>query len=189
MEAGALPVLTNKKHVRTNYCLCPTWFAFFEGHNFSIEASSWAHNSSLLSHILKEQWHERKLSVLANKNIWTLTTVLSHLVCVLWGTQFSHWSSSVRIMECTRSPRVLRSAATNVLRRLWQLPKRNPPMLRRSPFQQTQRIETEKRGGQGEICLCRYVVSENVEFMQRRQASDGRREGGRVWLWRIAMCG
>ena len=67
-------------------------------------------------------------------------------------------------------------------------------MLRRSPFQQTQRIEVEKRGGRGEICVCRYVGSENVEFMQRRQASERRAEGGRegvncVWLWRIAMCG
>lgn len=99
-------------------------------------------------------------------------------------------------MECMRSPRVLRSAATNVLRRLSQLPKRNPPMLRRSPFLQMQRIEIEKRGGQGEICLCRYGVCENVEFMQGRQASDGGRPcvamanrdvwlaRERVWLWR-----
>ena len=206
MEAVSLPLLANKKHVRTNYCLCPTWYAFFEAHNFSIGTSSWAHNSWLFSHILKEQWHKRKLSVLANKKHLDTNYCLSlsHLACVLWGTQSFHWSSSVGIMECTRSRRVLRSA-TNVLRRLSQLPKRNPPMLRRSPFQQTQRIEVEKRGGRGEIYVCRYVGSENVEFMQRRQAGERRAEGGReggrelcvamanrdvwlarerVWLWR-----
>lgn len=42
-----------------------------------------------------------------------------------------------------------------------------------------QKAEIEKQGGQGEICLCRYVSGENVEFMRGRQASERRTEGER----------
>ena len=185
MEAGSLPLLANKKHVRTNYyCLCPTWFAFFEAYNFSIGASSWATQFMTIFPRTQRAMTWKLTPCPCKQKHLDTNYCPSHLVCVLWGTQFFHWSSSVGIMEWTRSPTVLRSAATNVLRRLSQLPKRNPPMLRRSPFQQMQRIEIEKRGGQGEICLCRYSVSENVEFMRGRQASDGGPEGRRE-----AVCG